>query len=91
MAKTVKITLYSPKELWKMFCNWVFWPRRKKCAEWMDYADGMIKQSLADIIFEYKLNGLITTDKDADELYDKLVEKVKEHLKKTEELMSIPY
>lgn len=85
------MTFYSPKELWQMFCNWVFWPRRKKCAEWIDYADGMIEQSLADIIFEYKMNGIIISDKDADDLYEKLIEKVREHLKKTEELMSKPF
>lgn len=89
--KKITITFYSPKELWKMFCNWVFWPRRKQCAEWIDYADDMIERSLADILFEYKMNGQITSDEDADNLYNELVEKVREHLKKTEELMSKPF
>lgn len=34
--KTIKINLYSPKELWVKFWNRFFWPRRKECAEWID-------------------------------------------------------
>ena len=37
MAKTIKITFYNPKELWRMFWNWVYWPRRKQCAEWLSF------------------------------------------------------
>lgn len=29
MAKTIKITFYSPKELWAMFWQKFFWPRKK--------------------------------------------------------------
>lgn len=50
MAKTVKITFYNPKELWRMFCNWVFWPRRKKCVEWCDYYDGVLRSKIVDIL-----------------------------------------
>ena len=92
MSKRISfsITLYSPKELWNKFWNRVFWPRRKQCAEWCDFAAGCIENDIADLIFEYKLNGIINVDKDADKLYDKIVAKVREHLDETKELMSKP-
>ena len=46
MAKTIKITIYNPKELWRMFCNWVFWPRLSK---WLVNKCG----KLCLLIFDY--------------------------------------
>lgn len=37
MAKKITIYLYSPHELWVKFWNRFFWPRRKQCAEWLDF------------------------------------------------------
>ena len=50
MAKTIKITFYNPKELWRMFCNWVFWPRHKKCVDWCDYYDGVLDSLIIEIL-----------------------------------------
>lgn len=90
MAKTIKITFYNPKELWQRFWTWAFWPRRKMCSTWVDYARDLIKQDAANIVFEYKISGLIVSDKDADELYNSLVKKVDEHMDRMEELMTKP-
>jgi len=87
---TIKLTFYNPKELWKEFWNWAFWPRRKTCADWINYAEGVIESDMADIFMEHKISGIIMTDKDADELYNKLLIMIKEHLEKTKELMSKP-
>lgn len=42
----IKITLYNPKELWKMFCNRVFWPRKKQCAEYCDLGEEWMKDAV---------------------------------------------
>lgn len=46
MAKTIKITLYNPKELWRMFWNKFFWPRRKVCAEWVDFMQVRLEHAI---------------------------------------------
>lgn len=48
--KTIKIEfkLYSPKELWIMFWNRFFWPRRKQCAEWMDLMEYRLNNALVE-------------------------------------------
>ncbi len=50
MAKEIKITLYTPKELWAKFCNWVFWPRRKKCSVWCYHYYGCLHREVVDIL-----------------------------------------
>lgn len=51
--KEIRIKLYNPKELWRMFWNWVFWPRRKKCADWCDFFEDVAEKEINNIIYEF--------------------------------------
>ena len=53
MAKKIEITFYNPKELWRMFWNRVFWPRRKKCADWCDYFEGVAESEIGNIVYTF--------------------------------------
>jgi len=44
--KTIKIVLYTPKEIWVKFWNRFFWPRRKQCAEWLDYGQSEVEYGI---------------------------------------------
>lgn len=44
--KTIKINLYSPKELWRKFWNRVFWPRRKACAQWIEIGEVWMEHAI---------------------------------------------
>ena len=44
--KTIKINVSSPKELWAKFWNRVFWPRRKKCVEWIEYGQYEVEHAI---------------------------------------------
>lgn len=58
--KTIKINIYSPKELWVKFWNRVFWPRRKQCAEWMDLVEYQLEKAIiTDIIIDQYDKGLL--------------------------------
>lgn len=43
---TITFTFYSPKELWVKFWNRFYWPRRKQCAEWMDYGQVNLEHAI---------------------------------------------
>lgn len=90
MAKTIKITFYNPKELWRMFCNWVFWPRHKKCTQWCDYYDGVLDAQIVDILMDEYNKGTIT-DETEERLEIALKHANYEVSKLTAELMSKPY
>ncbi len=89
MAKTIKITFYSPKALWRMFWNWAFWPRRKKCAEWCDYYHSNLLCLLSDIVDKYEKNGEISSDTAID-LASDIEQASKKTSKAIAELMSKP-
>ena len=44
--KTITINIYSPKELWVKFWNRFFWPRRKKCVEWIEYGQCAVEHAI---------------------------------------------
>ena len=89
MAKTITITLYSPKELCNKFCNWVFWPRRKECAQWCDYYDGVLDSMIVEILQNEVDDGAIS-DKVAERL-EVLLKRANDTVaKQTEELMCKP-
>lgn len=90
MAKTIKITLYSPKELWRMFCNRVFWPRHKKCAEWCDYYDGVLDGLIVEILQNETAKGTIS-DETAERLELSLKHANAMVSEQTAEFMSKPY
>lgn len=74
MAKKIefKITLYSPKELWAMFWNRFFYPRRKQCAEWCEYYASLMDSKMIEIVGEARKNGVLS-EEDANELISKLL------------------
>lgn len=89
MAKTIKITLYNPKELWVMFWNWAFWPRRKECAVWCEYYDTLLMEKVVKILqheCEYKQ----LSDKEADVLEIAIRRASKEAAETTAKFMSEP-
>lgn len=92
MAKEIKfkITLYNPIELWKMFWNWTFWPRRQKCVEWCGFYDGILVCKVEEILGkEVELSNLCREE--ADRLCNLISEASGEAYKKTAELMSEPF
>lgn len=90
MAKTIKITIYNPKELWIKFCNWVFWPRHKKCAEWCDYYNGVLDHRIVRILQDENARGTIS-DETAERLEIALKEANEDAARQTAELMSEQY
>lgn len=90
MAKTINITIYNSKELWRMFCNWVFWPRHKKCTEWCDYYDGVLDARIVEILQDENAKGTIS-DETAERLEIALKQANYQVSKQTAELMSKPY
>lgn len=46
MSKQITITLYTPKELWVKFWNRFYWPRRKLCAEWLEYGQSEVEHGV---------------------------------------------
>ena len=90
MAKTIKITLYTPKELWTKFCNWVFWPRHKKCAEWCDFYDGVLCAKVEEILEAERKNVFISDDA-AERLELAIKSASHEVSEATAEMMSEPF
>lgn len=90
MAKTIKITFYNPKELWSMFCNWVFWPRHKQCAQWCEYYDGVLCSKISDILQREIESGSIS-EAVAERLELNLKIASDEISKATAEMMSKPF
>lgn len=90
MAKKVEFMIYSPKELWVKFCNWVFWPRHKKCSEWCDFYNGVLDAKIVEILTSENMKGNISDDA-AEELEVMLKSANSEVSVKTAELMSEAY
>lgn len=89
MAKTIKITIYNPKELWIKFCNWVFWPRRKKCAEWIDFTKGTLESDLADVFINNK-HMIVQEYYDSNDLYERCLDAINKRLDKVKAIMEKP-
>lgn len=67
--KTIKINLYSPAELWNKFRNWLFWPSRKQCSQWVDvYKDMLHERLICELVDSYFDKGIIGSDL-AEKLY----------------------
>ena len=69
MAKKITITLYSPKELWVKFWNRFFWPRRKQCAEWLDYGQYEVEYAVIhDVLCKTEELGITINDEELEKL-----------------------
>lgn len=88
---TFTISLYSPKELWRMFWNRFFWPRRKECAAWMEYGRCLMEDAIIrDVICETGKHGIIIGDEEAEKLEKAIRPKIAETFARIEELISKP-
>lgn len=91
MAKRVHITLYTPKELWKMFWLKFFWPRRKECAEWIEFFEGNLEYRLVnDILINKFCNNGRISDEVAEELELDIKKAIAECSQKTQSLIVTP-
>ncbi len=91
MAKTIKITLYTPKELWKKFCNWVFWPRRKQCSEWLDLLRVNLEHKIISEMLIDKYNAGVIGDTLVDDLDIEIKSIIKKEINEMKEVMSKPF
>ena len=92
MAKTVKITFYTPKELWKMFWTKFFWPRRKACAEWVDFTQGLLESDIiSDIIIGKYYNQGLIEEKVVEDLEIDVRKAIEECCKKSKKVIVTPY
>ena len=89
MAKTIKITFYSPKELWLMFWNWAFWPRRKECAKWCEYYDALLIEKVVKIL-QHECEFKQLSDREADILEIAIKRASEEVAEITAKMMSEP-
>lgn len=91
MAKTVKITFYNPKELWRMFWTKFFWPRRKKCAEWVDLTQGLLESDIiTDIIIGKYYNQGFIEDKVAESLELDIRKAIEDCCERIKKVMTTP-
>lgn len=91
MAKTIKITLYTPKELWTKFCNWVFWPRRKRCSEWLDLLEVNLKNEIISKMLIDKYNAGVIGDTLVDDLDVEIKSIIEKEIDKMKKVMSKPF
>ena len=87
--KKITINLYTPKELWQMFWNWAFWPRRKNCAEWIDFAKGTIESDLADVFIDNK-HMIVKEYYDSNNLYERCLDAINKRLDEVKSIMEKP-
>lgn len=91
MSKKITITLYSPHELWVKFWNRFFWPRRKQCAEWLDYGQSEVEYAIVhDVLCKtYELGITISYD-DLNRLELAIKPKISEAFDKLRKVITIP-
>lgn len=91
MAKTIKIILYTPKELWTKFCNWVFWPRRKQCSEWLDLLKVNLENEIISKMLIDKYNTGVIGDTLVDDLDVEIKSIIEKEIDKMKKVMSEPF
>lgn len=90
MAKTIKIVLYSPRELWTKFCNWIFWPRRKQCAEWLDVLQVRLEHEIISDMLMCKYNAGFLDETQVNELDIEIKSIINKEVCSMKKLMSKP-
>ena len=89
--KTIKINLYSPKELWVMFWNRFFWPRRKQCAVWLIYGQSEVEYAVIhDVLYKAKELGINIDDVELDKLELAIKPKISEAFNKLRIVITKP-
>lgn len=89
--KTIKINIYTPKELLVKFWNRFYWPRRKKCAEWLTYGQGLVEHGVInEVLCKTEELGL-NIDFDTAVTLELLIRpKIDEAFKKLNEVITCP-
>ena len=91
MAKTVKITFYNPKELWRMFWTKFFWPRRKTCSTWMETAQVLLDEEIvSNILIEKYYNKGILDEKTCTSLEEDIEKAIEDVCNKMVKLINTP-
>lgn len=91
MAKEIKITLYTPRELWVKFWNRFYWPRRKKCAEWLEYGQGEVEYKIIhDVICNTEELGINIDDEELVKLELAIKPKISEAFNELRKVITIP-
>lgn len=87
----LKFTLYTPKELWTKFWNRCFWPRRKICAEWMEFGQVIVENAvISDVICKTEELGIDIDTDTAEKLELAIRPKIKECFDRLTELITKP-
>lgn len=74
-----------------MLCNRLFWPRRKKCAEWVDYAQYMLQEAIInDIIIGQFYNQGMLDNETAEKLEVTIKSAIEDVCEKQKKLMCKP-
>ena len=91
MAKTIKITFYSPKELWRMFWNKFFWPRRKACVEWVDFLQARLEHAVInDLLIGHYFNDGVLGEAAVESLEVDIRKAIEEKCDELKKLMTQP-
>lgn len=87
----LEFTLYNPKELWTKFWNRFYWPRRKQCAEWMEFGQFIVEQAvISDVICKAEELGINIDTGTAVKLELAIRPKIKECFDRLTDLISKP-
>lgn len=90
MAKEIKITFYTPRELWVKFWNRFFWPRRKKCVEWLDLLEVNLVREINDKMLIDKYNAGVIGETLVDDLDVEIRTIIKIEIDKLKKVITIP-
>ena len=91
MAKEIKITLYSTRELWVKFWNRFYWPRRKKCAEWLEYGQSEVEYKIVnEVLLRTEQLGINIENESLGKLELAIKLKVSEAFDKLRKVITIP-
>ena len=91
MAKEIMITLYSPRELWVKFWNRFYWPRRKKCAEWLEYGQSEVEYKIDnEVLLRTEQLGINIENEELEKLEIAIKLKVYESFDKLRKVITIP-
>lgn len=88
MSKKITITFYNPKELWEMFWDRFFWPRRKQCAEWCEFGRYQMEEEIMSEVLD-KVDKVLDTG-DMIRLEMAIKDRIKTVFEKMKILMETP-
>ena len=85
------INFYNPKELWGMFWNRFYWPRRKQCAEWLEYGQNELEyQIIHNVLCKTEEIGINIDEETAEKLELSIKVKISETFDKLKTIITTP-